>query len=127
MKQPGDEDRILARGNYIIPCLLHNLELNHFLNIKAVLLDISGSGCRAFTNDPRVGRLGEELLKGMNFKVEFDFYEIDTNGITGKIVNILPGRNIAYEWKLGIHFTTIKPIIIRDINRRVVTGINNSS
>ena len=115
--QIWDDDRRRPRGHYIIPCLLRDTETN--VSLKAVLLDIGGDGCRVFTNDRRVRHMTDSILIGKTFVVEFDFYEVDTDGITGEVVNVHPGLDAQNERQLGIQFTAINPTTARDINRLV--------
>ena len=117
MKDYWDDDRTLPRGSYIIPCLLHDTETQ--VQLKSVLLDISGTGCRVFTNDRRVRNMDDKVLIGKTFDVDFDFYGVETAGITGKVVNVHPGRDPRNERQLGIEFTKIDAETRRDINRRV--------
>jgi len=117
MSELWDEDRRLPRGNYVIPCLLHDTETQVYL--KAVMLDISASGCRVFTNDRRVRLMQTDRLKGKTFRVAFDYYDVDTENIEGKVVNVHPGKDPNYERQLGLVFTTIDPDAARAINRYV--------
>lgn len=113
---PEWEDR-LPRGNYVIPCLLHDKETNVLL--KAVILDLSGTGCRVFTNDRRVVLTDPQELKEKTFIVEFDFHDVDTGGIEGRIRHIHPGHDPLRERQMGLEFTKIPAVARRDINRIV--------
>jgi c-di-GMP-binding flagellar brake protein YcgR len=117
MSEFWDEDRRRPRGEYVIPCLLRDTETNVYL--KAVILDLSATGCRVFTNDSRVRLMDEGKLRGKTLHVEFDFYDVETGGIDGQVVNVHPGKDPRHERQLGIRFTTIDPITRRDINRLV--------
>ena len=60
-------DRRLPRGDYLIPCLLRDTETNVY--VKGVLLDLSGTGCRVFTNDRRIRLMDADRLLGKIFRV----------------------------------------------------------
>jgi c-di-GMP-binding flagellar brake protein YcgR len=117
MPELWDDDRRLPRGSYIIPCLLRDTDTE--VLVKAVLLDISATGCRVFTNDRRVRNMSDQVLKGRSFQVEFDFYNVKTDGIQGTVANVHPGRDPKQERQLGLKFTKIEPTTGRDINRLV--------
>jgi c-di-GMP-binding flagellar brake protein YcgR len=87
--------------------------------LKTVLLDISGTGCRVFTNDRRVRNMDDQVLIGKTFDIDFDFYGVETAGISGKVVNVHPGKDPRNERQLGLEFTKIGSVARRDINRRV--------
>jgi c-di-GMP-binding flagellar brake protein YcgR len=112
-----DPERQFPRANYIIPCLLKDTETNVYL--KAVMLNLSATGCRIFTNDKRVRIMGHERLIGKTFRIEFDFYDVATDGIEGKVLHVKPGKDAVNERQLGIEFTEIDAITRRDINRAV--------
>ena len=117
MSELWDEDRRLPRGSYVIPCLLRDTETNVYL--KCVLLDISAKGCRVFTNDRRVRVMAETKLIGKQFQIEFDFYDVMTDGIKGRVANVHPGKDPELERQLGLEFVDIDAAAKREINRYV--------
>lgn len=118
---PQEKDR-LPRGEYLIPCLLADTDTS--VHIKAVILDLSGSGCRVFTNDKRVRVMETGRLLGETFRIDFDFYDVDTGEIQATVRNVRPGKNPLYERQLGLEFTDISPEARRDINRHVQGDIS---
>ena len=113
------------RGAYIIPLLLHDLRSPVVL--KAVLLDISARGLRCISNDRRLMLISEDVLHGKTFRMEFDFLDVNTVGLEGRVVTVHPGKQPRYERKIGIRFTRISPITARDINRVVMIDDANAS
>jgi len=115
------EDR-LPRGLYVIPCLLHDKATK--VHIKGVILDLSGTGCRVFTNDKRVRVMDSKRLMSKTFDIEFDFHDVDTDGIEGRVRRVQPGKDPINERRFGIEFTAITQLAKRDINRGVQGDIN---
>ena len=112
------------RGAYIIPMLLKDTRFT--VTIKAVLLDIGAKGLRCFSNDRRLRLIPERTLYDKTFRMEFDFFDVDTTGLEGQVVNVHPGKREGYERRLGIVFTNIRPIVARDLNRVVVADAANA-
>jgi c-di-GMP-binding flagellar brake protein YcgR len=115
------EDR-LPRGFYVIPCLLHDKATK--VHIKGVILDLSATGCRVFTNDKRVRVMDAKRLMSKTFDIEFDFHDVDTGGIEGRVRRVMPGKDPLSERQLGLEFTEITQLVKRDINRGVQGDIN---
>lgn len=105
------------RGSWIIPMLLHDTK-SHAV-IKAVLLDISAKGLRCFTNDRRLLLISENVLRDKRFRLEFDFFDLNTAGLEGQVVHIRPGKHARHERQLGIAFKAIPPVLARDLNRAI--------
>ena len=116
------QDDRLPRGNYVIPCLLNDKATN--VHIKGVILDLSGTGCRVFTNDKRVRVMDPKKLMSKTFGIEFDFHDVETEGIEGRVRRVEPGKDPLSERALGVQFTEISQITRRDINRAVQGDIN---
>ena len=106
------------REPYIIPLLMRDTR-SHVV-IKAVILDISAKGLRCLSNDRRMMLTPEDALYDKTFRLEFDFRDVDTRELEGRVVDVRPGKRPQYERKLGVAFTNIAPIPARDINRVVV-------
>lgn len=111
----SDDDRSRPRGYYVLPCLLRHTESEVYL--KAVLLDLSATGFRVFTNDRRVRLMDPNKLIGKTFHVEFDFHELTTEGLIAKVVNVHPGKFPDEERQLGLQFTTITPDVAATISK----------
>lgn len=111
--------RRAERGQYIIPALLKDPKSK--VAVKAVLLDLSAKGLRCVTNDRRLLLMGEDVLMEKVFSLEFDFFDVDTRGLEGRVAHVRPGKHAAYERQLGIAFTRISATQARDINRAVET------
>ena len=43
------------------------------------------------------------VLRGRSFAIEFDFYDVQTDGIEGEVVNVHPGKDPDSERQLGLH------------------------
>ena len=108
------------RGAYVIPMLLHDTR-SHVV-VKAVLLDISAKGLRCFTNDRRLLLMSEEILYEKAFRLEFDFFDVDTTKLEAKVVNLRQGKHATFERQLGLEFVSITPTQARDINRAVAAS-----
>ena len=117
-----DLGRKYTRGRLIIPALLKDKDSN--IEIKAVILDISATGLRMVTNDKRMRLTEKNVLMEKNFAVEFDFFDIDTEGIEGRIANVKDGQRHEYEKQVGIEFTKIDQTVARDINRKVLSELS---
>ena len=111
-----------TRGKLIMPALLKDTKSN--IVIKAVILDISAIGLRMITNDKLMRLTPENVLMEKIFDIEFDFFDIDTGHIQGRIANIVPGMRHNFERQLGIEFTQIDKIVARDINRIVLSELS---
>ena len=113
--------RRAERGAYIIPMLLHDTRSP--VAVKAVLLDISAKGVRCFTNDRRLLLMSDEVLYDKAFRLEFDFFDVDTSRLTGRVVNLRQGKHARYERQLGLEFANITPTQARDINRAIAASM----
>ena len=111
-------ERKYKRGRLILPALLKDTAST--VMIKAVILDISKTGLRLVTNDKLLRMTEENVLKEKTFHIQFDFFDIDTSHIEGRIANVTPGERHEYEKQLGVEFTKIEPEVARDINRIVM-------
>lgn len=107
-------DRFKQRGQFIIPLLLHHKRAKE--PIKAVMINISSKGLRAFSNDKRLLMMDEDLLNGREFELEFDFFDIPTQGLVAKVANITPGRNPDFEKQMGLEFVDIDSTLARRID-----------
>lgn len=114
--------RKYKRGKLIIPALLR--DKNSSVVIKAVILDVSATGLRMVTNDRLMRKTSPEVLMEKTFTVEFDFFDIDTEGIEGKIANVKPGLRHEFEKQIGVEFTRIEKTVARDINRKVLSELS---
>ena len=114
--------RKYARGRLIIPALLKDKDSN--IMIKAVILDISATGVRMLTNDKRMRLTDNKVLMEKTFEIDFDFFDIETEGIEGKIANVKDGLRHENEKQLGIEFTKIDKTVARDINRKVLSELS---
>jgi c-di-GMP-binding flagellar brake protein YcgR len=117
-----DLGRKYTRGKLIMPALLKDTQSNTV--IKAVILDISATGIRLVTNDKLMRITPEDVLMAETFDMEFDFFDINTAGIQGKIANIKKGLRHEYERQIGLEFTHIDKTIARDINRKVLSELS---
>jgi hypothetical protein len=117
---PEQWDRFL-RGHYVIPILLHDTETH--IHIKAVILDLSATGCKVFTNDARVRMMDRSRLVGRTFRCEFDFYDLDTSGLRATVRHVEPGKDPMYERQLGLEFTTITGELSKGIRDRVQVDV----
>jgi hypothetical protein len=72
------------------------------------------------TNDRRLRRMAPNVVIGKTFLLDFDFHDLETTGIEGRVANIQPGPLKSFDRTLGIHFTKIDPIVKRDVNRIVL-------
>lgn len=116
------EDRKHKRSQLIIPALLRDKDSS--VVIKVVILDISKKGMRMLTNDKLVRMTDAPTLKKKTFLIDFDFFDLDTSGIEGRIVNVKKGAHHQYEKQVGVEFTKIDPDIARDINRIILGQLN---
>ena len=114
--------RKFHRGKLVIPALLRDLDSD--VEILAVILDISATGMRVVTNNRVVMMTEPDVLKQKKFRILFDFFDIDTSEIYGKIIHIKPGIREQYEKQLGIEFTQIQKEVSRDINRHVLSNLS---
>ncbi len=110
--------RKYQRGKLVIPALLK--DKNSQIIIKAVILDISAKGLRLLTNDKLFKMADPNVLMQKTFDIDFDLFDLNTEGIEGKIVNLKPGLRHQYERQIGLEFTKIEPDLARDINRLVL-------
>ena len=117
--------RKYKRGSLIMPALLKDINSN--IVIKAVILDISATGLRVVTNDKLVRMTEPDVLMNKTFFVDFDFFDVDTSGIEGRIANVKTGERHEYEKQLGIEFTKIEKTSARDINRIVLGNFQPES
>ena len=117
-----DLGRKYTRGKLIIPALLKDTVSSTV--IKAVILDISATGLRLVTNDKLMRITPENVLMEKIFDIEFDFFDINTEGIQGKIANVKKGLRHEYERQIGLEFTQIDKTIARDINRKVLSELS---
>ena len=112
--------RRAERGAYVIPMLLHDTK-SHVV-VKAVLIDISAKGLRCFTNDRRLLLMSEDILYDKIFRLEFDFFEVNTSGLEGRVVNLRQGKHAQYERQLGLEFARISLTQARDVNRAIAAS-----
>ncbi len=106
------------RGAYLIPLVLH--DANSTISIKGVIINLSATGCRVLTNDRRLRITDPKRIVGKIFLLDFDFHDLETGGIEGKIMNVKPGPLPKFDRTVGIQFTTIDPLVKRDLNRIVM-------
>jgi len=106
-------ERNKQRRNFIIPLLL--IDEDTQLTFKAVVLDVSSKGLKAFSNDKRLLLVNEDILKEKTFKLEFDFFDVPTQNLNAKVVNISPGEHPQFERRLGMSFVDIRPELVRTI------------
>ncbi len=116
VKQPNDDQRE-ARGRYLIPVLLHDAA--SMVSIKGVIVNLSATGCRVLTNDPRVRAIEPGVLKTKTFLLDFDFQDLPTAGVEGRVANLADGPDERFDRALGIAFARIDPVLRRDLNRAV--------
>jgi hypothetical protein len=60
------------------------------------------------------------VVVGKTFLLDFDFRDLPTAGIEGRVANVRPGPLAAFDRALGIEFTKIDPLLKRDLNRLVL-------
>lgn len=106
-------ERNKERLSFIIPILL--IDEKTKLSFKAVILDVSSKGLRIFSNDKRLLLANESVLKEKIFELEFDFFDVPTNGLKAKVANISPGENSEFERRLGLAFVDVPPEQTRKI------------
>lgn len=106
------------RGSYIIPAVLH--DANSTTSLKGVIINLSATGCRVLTNDRRLRCIDPRLVIGKTFLLDFDFHDLPTSGIEGRVANIQVGPSKEFDRTLGIQFTKIDPLVKRDLNRIVL-------
>ena len=66
--------------------------------------------------------MSEEILYDKSFRLEFDFFDVDTSGLEGRVVNLRKGKNAQYERQLGLEFVKISPTQARDVNRAIAAA-----
>ena len=86
--------------------IIDSIELAEGASVKAV-------------ND-RTSAVDTKVIVGKNFLLDFDFHDLETAGIEGKIMNVRPGPLPKFDRTVGIQFTTIDPLVKRDLNRIVM-------
>ena len=59
-------------------------------------------------------------MRDKTFRLEFDFFGLDTTGLEGRVVHIRAGKHPRYERQMGIAFEKISYQIARDINRAIL-------
>jgi len=106
------------RGAYLIPLVLH--DASSTISIKGVIINLSATGCRVLTNDRRLRLIDPKVILGKPFLLDFDFHDLPTAGIEGRVMNIRSGPQPRFDRTVGIQFTTIDPILKRDLNRIVL-------
>lgn len=107
------------RGDYLLPLLFFVADVrSHF---RGVVININPEGLAVVCNDRRFLELAAApsvagLFENV-FVLEFNFFDLDTSGITGTIQKIRPGLFKGYELLIDFRFVKIDPITKRDINR----------
>jgi c-di-GMP-binding flagellar brake protein YcgR len=113
-----DMHRRVPRGRFYLPCLLHGADRE--APLRAVLLDISASGCRVFSNDRRLLEVDAEQQVGQVYAIELDFYHLDLGGLRGRVVRFHPGPfEPDHERQLGLEFVDLDPELARAIDHAV--------
>lgn len=123
MNMNQDMDREKKRLKYILPILL--IDEDTKMHFKAIILDISSKGLRVFTNDKRILMVKEDILKSKVFKLEFDFFDIDTSELTGKVTNVTEGVNEKYERQMGIAFESIPKLVAMELDEFVYKNMDD--
>lgn len=107
------------RGDYLLPVLFYEADIRH--HFRGVVININPDGLTIVCNDRRfievAGTASSNVLFDSEFVLEFDFFDLDTTGISGTLQKIRPGLFKGYELLLDMRFRKIDPITRRDINR----------
>lgn len=103
------------RGDYLLPMVFFEKDI--YFHFRAVILNINPEGCLAVTNDRTFLEQPEQEMQQKDFVLQFNFFDLDTRDIKGRIQRIRPGLFKGHEVTLDFRFTTINTITRRDINR----------
>jgi hypothetical protein len=87
---------------------------------KAVVLDVSSRGIRGITNDRSFINIPLDQLRKIEFTLDFDFFDVPTMNIKGKVLHVRPTRYHPYEITLGIQFTSIPREAATLLNRKIL-------
>ena len=117
MARIWDRTRRIPRGRFVIPCVLHDADSKQ--QIVAAILDLSADGCRVICNDSSLTGDETELI-GKLYRIEFEFFNVDTKDISAKVLRAHRGSDEAHERQLGLQFTDIDPEVARQIGHIVV-------
>ena len=103
------------RGDYLLPVRFSSGEFQ----FRGVIININPEGVVVVTNDRRFINVQNAALQDRDFLLEFNFFDLDTEGITASIKKIRPGLFKGYELVIDFAFTTIASVTKRDINRTI--------
>ena len=109
------------RGDYLLPMLFFERGVNH--HFRGVVININPDGLSVICNDRRfldiAATAPPALLYDKEYLLEFDFFDMDTAGITASIQKVRPGLFKGFELLIDFRFSSIDPITRRDINRTI--------
>lgn len=101
------------RGDYLLPLNFSSGEMS----FRGVIVNINPEGVAVVTNDRRFLKVQNTVIHDREFKLEFNFFDLNTDDICARIQKIRPGLFKGYELTIDFYFSRIATVTKRDINR----------
>ncbi len=103
------------RGDYLLPMIFFERDVR--VHFRGVIINITPEGITVVSNDHHILDIDSKILMDKEFFLEFNFFSMDTEKITGVINKVRPGLFKGHEITMEFTFTDIDFITKRDINR----------